>query len=99
MTHIDDVMQILCDAGARALRRFDEVSGMDVPDMPEYLVPAFIFSDIGNNITMTLETGFAKLWEWNNGTRLRQGMNPRSPEDEARLLLLAITEMEKKPRC
>lgn len=68
---IETVVQRLCDAGARAVSRYVDVSGMDPYDMPEYFMPAFILDHLGDEVTMTLETSFAKLLEWNEDARIR----------------------------
>ena len=89
MIDIDDVMRKLCDAGARAMGRYAEVSGEGPGDMPEYFMPAFILGQIGDEISVTLETGFSKLVEWNDDTRKRRDLPARSPEEQAKLLALA----------
>jgi hypothetical protein len=89
MPDIEIAMQKLCDAGARAMRRYAEVAGESPDDMPEFFMPAFVLDHIGKEITATLETRFSKLFEWNDDIRVRRRLPPRSPEEEAELLVLA----------
>ena len=74
---IETIVQRLCDIGARAVHRYVEVSGMDPYDMPEYFMPSFILDHLGDKVTMTLETSFAKLLEWNEDARKRSGLPER----------------------
>jgi len=80
---IEAVIRKLCDVGARAVSRYVEVSGMWPDDMPEYFMPGFIFDHLGDEITMTLETGFVKLLEWNAETLNRRGL-ARHPDGNRR---------------
>jgi len=88
-TNIDTAITELCEAGARALHRYATVSGEDPSTLPEYFMSAFIFNDIGDRITLTLETPFSKLSEWNNDGRRRLGLPPQSQEETEALLKLA----------
>jgi hypothetical protein len=89
MMDIDIVVSDLCIAGARAMRRYAEVSGELPCDLPEYLMPTFILDRIGDKIIVTLETGFSKLTEWNKDARQRQNLPPQPDGEVARLLALA----------
>jgi hypothetical protein len=84
---IDDLIQKLCDSGARAVRRYAEVSGDSHWKMLEFFMPALVFNELGDGITATLETSFADLSAWNADSRKRRGL-PQQPHDP-RLLLLA----------
>lgn len=88
MFHIDSVMKQLCSAGARAIFRHVEVTGEPPNCMPEYFMPAFIFDHLGDEVTMTLETSFAKLSLWNTDSRQRMGLPPIEKEHAAALLQL-----------
>jgi hypothetical protein len=87
MLQIDGVMRKLCEAGAQSVRRYVDVAGDDPWTMPEYFMRAFFLDRSGNEITMTLETGFGTLVEWNTGVRIRRSMPERAHDD--RLLRLA----------
>ena len=69
MIDIDTVMQKFCRGGAHAVQRYCEVSGDFPESMPEYFMPAFVFNQLGDEITVTLEVGFETLVEWNEGVR------------------------------
>jgi len=87
MTDIDTLMRIFCEAGAAAVSRYVEVSGLDPWTMPEFFMPAFILDHIGNSVTATLESGFHDMIERNKSVRMVQGSS-ETPHDE-RLLKLA----------
>jgi hypothetical protein len=90
MVEIAAFMQKFCTVGARALQRYAEISGEEPSTAPEYFMPAFILSEFGkdvdetgNQLTITLETTFSTLWEWNSNARTR---DPGSiPSDLVRL--------------
>ncbi len=88
MIDIDDFMNLFCRAGADAIFRYVEVSGEGPADMPEYFLPAMILQQLGSTISMTLETRFSKLSEWNNNARVRHCLS-RLPNEEQDLLHLA----------
>jgi hypothetical protein len=71
---IGTIITALCEHGARAVQRYVEISGVGPGAMPEYFMPAFIFDHMGDQVTMTLETNFLSLLEWNmhakNGRRV-----------------------------
>ena len=78
MLEIDTLMRGFCDAGAQALNHYAAISGEDPSTAPEYFMPAVICSGFGNNIdesdnqlSVTLETTFSTLWEWNSDARAR----------------------------
>ena len=62
---ITAVITALCEQGARAVSRYVEISGLDPEAMPEYFMPAFVLDHMGDQVTMTLETNFMSLIEWN----------------------------------
>jgi hypothetical protein len=87
MSDVASITRALCDVGARSMQRYSEVSG-EAPDaLPEYFMPAFIFHELGQ--TVTLETGFSKLIHWNNEARKHRNIPPRSTKEEEELLALA----------
>lgn len=69
---IDDFVQTICQTGAHAVTRYVKVSG-EWP--PELFVTAFILDHLGDEITMTMETGFTKLVDWNAAVRKRRGLS------------------------
>lgn len=79
---LEDTMEKLCKAGARAVQRYAEVSGMS-PDeeMPECFLSAYFFDHFGDEVTMTIETSARKLLGWNDDQRQRQGLLPAGPAD------------------
>ncbi|HYU12945.1 MAG TPA: hypothetical protein VEK82_10245 [Stellaceae bacterium] len=89
MPDIDLVIQKLCGAGARAIRRYAEVSGESPDDLPEYLMPALILDNIGEDFAVSLETQVSTLIERNDYIRKRRGISPPSPEDQTRLHTIA----------
>jgi hypothetical protein len=89
LTDISSVMENFCSAGAQAVQRYVEVSGIDPNDMPEYFMPAFILNRLMTKITTTLETSFGRLVEWNKGARERQGLSPDVLHNDDRLLRFA----------
>lgn len=82
MIDIDTVRQKFCRGGAHAVQRYCEVSGDFPESMPEYFMPAFVFNQLGDEITVTLEVGFETLVEWNEGVRKRRGIAPSAPSEE-----------------
>jgi hypothetical protein len=78
MAEINALMRELCDAGAHALNHYATISGEDPCTAPEYLMPALICRELGDTIgeggtqlSVTLETTFSTLWEWNSAARVR----------------------------
>ena len=94
MVDIDAFMGKFCEVGARAIKRYVEISGESPDELPEYFMPAFIFNEIG--IAATLETRISKLLEWNDSIRGRRHLTPRTPEDAT--ALLKVTEDLGRPR-
>ena len=66
--YIADVVTALCEQGARAVSRYVEISGLDLEAMPNTSC-RHIFDHMGTKVTMTLETNFLSLLEWNTHTR------------------------------
>ena len=81
MKDIDLFMQRFCDAGAKAVCRYIEISGEPLSTMPEYFMPAFIMNCLGDDVTFTLETGFATLHTWNGDSRERNLRNDLRVEE------------------
>jgi len=68
------------------MHRYATVSGENpFDDMPEHFLQAFILDHLGNEITMTIETGLSKLARWNDDGRKRLGMPPLGASEEAAL--------------
>ena len=90
MVDIDNVMDRCCEAGAWAMSRYAGASAESLTTLPEYFMPAIVCDRIADDsITVTLETGFSKLREYNDESRKRCGLEPRSPQEVAALLRLA----------
>jgi hypothetical protein len=68
--------------------RYVEISGLDPEAMPEYFMPAFIFDHMGGEVSMTLETNFLSLLEWNMDAKGGR-REPPSVEDVKALALAA----------
>jgi hypothetical protein len=93
----DDIVTVIrefCKHGARAVSRYVEVSDLDPEAMPEYFMPAFIFDHMGNDVSMTLETNFLTLLEFNMHAK---GGHRESPAMED-IRALAIAADLGKPR-
>jgi hypothetical protein len=69
---IEYFVQKLCETGAKAVVRYFNVSGVWPPEL---FVTAFILDHLGDEFTMTMETGFTKLVDWNSDVRKRRGLS------------------------
>jgi hypothetical protein len=80
MIDIHELMPRFCKTGDRALAQYSLISGEDSDTAPEYFMSAFIMCYLGNQadgnrnqLTITLETTFRTLWQWNSEARHRNG--------------------------
>lgn len=91
---IEAVIKELCNYGAQAVARYVDVTDTAPEYMPEYFMPGFILDHWGDHRTVTLETSFAKLLEWNEDSASRAGLRqPRSV-----LEVLSATDKLGSPR-
>lgn len=79
MIDIDPFMARFCEAGARALARYSQISGKDPSTAPEYFMAALVMNELGefkengSQLALTLETPFSTLWERNSDAKRRGG--------------------------
>ena len=68
------VMTMVCKTAAKAVHRYAEVSGLTPGwDMPEPFITGYIFDRLNlPDVSMTLESNFKKLWDWNEHGHQRQ---------------------------
>jgi hypothetical protein len=80
--NIDTIMRNFCNAGADAVSRYVTVSGTRGPfeHMPEYFMPAYMLTQLGDQMGIVLEmgfdTGFPTLIGWNADVRRRRNLPP-----------------------
>jgi hypothetical protein len=69
-----EMLDRFCEAGALSVARYAEVSGL-LPehDLPESFMPAFILNQLGDSLSMTIETSLSKLLLWNTQIHRRRG--------------------------
>jgi hypothetical protein len=90
VSDIQAIVKKLCEAGAAAIHRYAKVSGENpFDDMPEHFLQAFILDHLGDEVTLTIETGFSKLILWNDHARRRQGVPPLRETEKAELIAAA----------
>ena len=91
MTDIASLTQRICDLGAAGLNRYADISNTHPFESPEYFMSSYIFSNLAKEgYTITLETSFSKLHDWNNEARTqRLKLPPRSAEEEVELLKIS----------
>jgi hypothetical protein len=65
MEKIIECAQRICNAVASAIEVYSAVSGADHDDLPESFIQSYVFVELSHVLTMTLETNYSKLWEWN----------------------------------
>jgi hypothetical protein len=64
---IEETARRVCAEIASAVEKYVNVSGAS--DLPEHFVQSYVFANLGDVLTMTLETNSSKLWEWNGRLR------------------------------
>jgi len=78
--NIDEVAKRICDQVAAGIEKYLNVSGCGIDDLPEHFLQAYVLVGLGDVLTITMETGSTKLWQWNADARRRwAGQRTDSP--------------------
>ncbi len=71
-----ELLQRLCDAGAKAVHRYVTVSGESAATMPEYFLTCSVFEALASERAITLETPFWQIHQWvAEGAKFPQELN------------------------